>query len=460
MSKKSDSLLERIRNGMELTNTEKLNLIVGLSIPSILAQVTSVLMFFIDASMVGHLGAKASASIGLIESTTWLMGSLMGAFATGFSVQVAHFIGANDFQKARQVFRHALICGVFFSILLVTIGIGIHHSLPYWLGGGADIASDSSKYFLIFSLTLPFILLFHISASMLKCAGDMKTPSMMSIINCIFDIVFNYLFIYILHLGVVGAAIGTSLSFIITSGVMAYLAIFKSKILALRIDHIPFVWVWGYLRNALKISAPIAVQNVLMSGAQIVSTLIVAPLGNIAIASNSFAITVESLCYMPGYGIGDAATTLVGQTHGAGRMGLCRNFAHLTVRLGMLVMAFMGLVMYIFAPELMSLLSPIDSICELGTTVLRIEAFAEPFFAAAIITASVCVGAGDTLKPAIINLCSMWLVRLTLAYWLSQSMGLKGVWIAMAIELTFRGGMFLIRLYWGNWLKGFQIQKT
>lgn len=460
MSKKSDSLLERIRNDMELTNTEKLNLIVGLSIPSILAQVTSVLMFFIDASMVGHLGAKASASIGLIESTTWLMGSLMGAFATGFSVQVAHFIGANDFQKARQVFRHALICGVFFSILLVTIGIGIHHSLPYWLGGGADIASDSSKYFLIFSLTLPFILLFHISASMLKCAGDMKTPSMMSIINCIFDIVFNYLFIYILHLGVVGAAIGTSLSFIITSGVMAYLAIFKSKILALRIDHIPFVWVWGYLRNALKISAPIAVQNVLMSGAQIVSTLIVAPLGNIAIASNSFAITVESLCYMPGYGIGDAATTLVGQTHGAGRMDLCRNFAHLTVRLGMLVMAFMGLVMYIFAPELMSLLSPIDSICELGTTVLRIEAFAEPFFAAAIITASVCVGAGDTLKPAIINLCSMWFVRLTLAYWLSQSMGLKGVWIAMAIELTFRGGMFLIRLYWGNWLKGFQIQKT
>jgi putative MATE family efflux protein len=460
MSKKSDSLLERIRNGMELTNTEKLNLIVGLSIPSILAQVTSVLMFFIDASMVGHLGAKASASIGLIESTTWLMGSLMGAFATGFSVQVAHFIGANDFQKARQVFRHALICGVFFSILLVTIGIGIHHSLPYWLGGGADIASDSSKYFLIFSLTLPFILLFHISASMLKCAGDMKTPSMMSIINCIFDIVFNYLFIYILHLGVVGAAIGTSLSFIITSGVMAYLAIFKSKILALRIDHIPFVWVWGYLRNALKISAPIAVQNVLMSGAQIVSTLIVAPLGNIAIASNSFAITVESLCYMPGYGIGDAATTLVGQTYGAGRMDLCRNFAHLTVRLGMLVMAFMGLVMYIFAPELMSLLSPIDSICELGTTVLRIEAFAEPFFAAAIITASVCVGAGDTLKPAIINLCSMWFVRLTLAYWLSQSMGLKGVWIAMAIELTFRGGMFLIRLYWGNWLKGFQIQKT
>ena len=79
-----------------------------------------------------------------------------------------------------------------------------------------------------------------------------------------------------------------------------------------------------------------------MSGAQIVSTMIVAPLGNIAIASHSFAITAESLCYMPGYGIGDAATTLVGQTHGAGRVGLCKNFAYMTVGLGMAVKAVMG----------------------------------------------------------------------------------------------------------------------
>ena len=75
-SKKSEALLARIRNGLEMSRKEKLNLIVALSVPSMLAQVTSVLMFFIDASMVGHLGANATASIGLIESTTWLMGSV------------------------------------------------------------------------------------------------------------------------------------------------------------------------------------------------------------------------------------------------------------------------------------------------------------------------------------------------------------------------------------------------
>lgn len=109
-SKKTDYLMESIRLGREMDRREKLNLIVGLSIPSMLAQISTVMMFFIDASMVGHLGAEASASIGLIESTTWLIGSLLSAAATGFSVQVAHFIGANDFANARQVFRHALIC--------------------------------------------------------------------------------------------------------------------------------------------------------------------------------------------------------------------------------------------------------------------------------------------------------------------------------------------------------------
>ncbi len=456
-SKKTEYLMESIRSGRTMARSEKLNLIVGLSIPSMLAQISTVLMFFIDASMVGHLGAEASASIGLIESTTWLVGSLLSAAATGFSVQVAHFIGANDFVKARQVFRHALICGLAFSVCLSLIGVGIHSHLPYWLGGGADIASASSGYFLIYSLVLPFVYLYHTSEMMLKSAGNMHTPSVMAILVCICDVIFNYIFIYICKLGVVGAAMGTALAYICISLPNLYLSACKNRMLNLRQDHVRFHWVKEYVQRACKISIPIAIQNILMSGAQIVSTMIVAPLGNIAIAAHSFAITAESLCYMPGYGIGDAATTLVGQTHGAGRIDLCKNFAYMTVGLGMLVMALMGVIMYVFAPEMIGVLSPVEAIRELGTTCLRIEAFAEPFFAASIVTYCVCVGAGDTFKPAAINLGTMWLVRLTLAYALSKSYGLEGVWIAMATELTFRGVLFLIRLFRGSWMKSFQV---
>ena len=453
-SKKSDILLAKIRNGAQLTGREKLELIVELSIPSMLAQITTVMMFFIDAAMVGHLGAAASASIGLVETTTWLMGSILSAVSLGFSVQVAHFIGANDFTRARQVFRHALVCGVAFSVQMALVGASIHQSLPYWLGGKDDIAPMSSGYFLIFSLTLPAVLLFHLMSAMLKSAGEMRVPSLLSIMMCGLDVAFNYLFIYVLKLGVVGAALGTMSAYFFTVIPMAWQAICKNKIIALRLDRTPFVWMGSYVRNAVKISFPVAVQNILMGSAQVVSTLIVAPLGNVAIAANSFAITAESLCYMPGYGVGDAATTLEGQTYGAGRSDLCKNFAHLTIGVGMLVMAFMGVVMFVFAPEMIGFLSPVEEIRQLGAMVLRIEAFADPFFAAAIVSYAVCVASGDTLKPAAMSLFSMWCVRLTLAYVLAQSYGLRGVWVAMATELTFRGTIFLLRIRRGSWLKG------
>ena len=445
-----------------MSRNEKFNLIIQLSIPSILAQVTTVLMFYIDAGMVGSLGAEPSAAIGLVEPATWLIFSLVSAVTMGFSVQVAHFIGANDFPKARAVMRHGYVFGLCFSLLMLLIAFLIGPRLPIWLGGGTDIQHDAMVYFLIFSCITPFHLIEYMSGAMLKVAGDMRRPSMMAILMCVLDVIFNYFLIFPTRTislfgieltmpgfgaGVAGAALGSLLAFVCVALPLAYYAIFRSPILAWKQDIERFSWRWQYIWNALKISAPMGLQYLLMNGAQLVSTMIVAPLGNVSIAAHSFAITAESLCYMPGYGISEAATTLVGQSVGAGRRDLHRSFAWMTVFLGMIVMAFMGVVMYIFAPEMIGLLSPVTAIQDLGTSVLRIEAFAEPFFAAAIVAYSVCVGAGDTLKPSMINLGSMWLIRLTLAYCLASQYGLRGVWFAMAVELSLRGMMFIFYLF-------------
>ena len=419
-------------------------------------------MFYIDAGMVGSLGAEPSAAIGLVEPATWLIFSLVSAVTMGFSVQVAHFIGANDFPKARAVMRHGYVFGLCFSLLMLLIAFLIGPRLPIWLGGGTDIQHDAMVYFLIFSCITPFHLIEYMSGAMLKVAGDMRRPSMMAILMCVLDVIFNYFLIFPTRTislfgieltmpgfgaGVAGAALGSLLAFVCVALPLAYYAIFRSPILAWKQDIERFSWRWQYIWNALKISAPMGLQYLLMNGAQLVSTMIVAPLGNVAIAAHSFAITAESLCYMPGYGISEAATTLVGQSVGADRRDLHRSFAWMTVFLGMIVMAFMGVVMYIFAPEMIGLLSPVTAIQDLGTSVLRIEAFAEPFFAAAIVAYSVCVGAGDTLKPSMINLGSMWLIRLTLAYCLASQYGLRGVWFAMAVELSLRGVMFIFYLF-------------
>ena len=219
--KSNDTLLAGIRQGKALTRNEMLSLIVGLSIPSILAQVTNVLMFYIDAAMVGKLGAAASASIGLVESATWLFGGLCSAVSLGFSVQVAHFIGANDFVKARQVLRHALVCTLAFSLLVTLCASLIAFKLPIWLRGGDDIAHDAALYFLIYALSVPFLQLGILSSNMLKSAGNMQIPSIMSVLMCVLDVGFNYLFIYVAGLGVPGAALGTVLSIAIVASVEA-----------------------------------------------------------------------------------------------------------------------------------------------------------------------------------------------------------------------------------------------
>lgn len=449
-------LLAYIREGREMTQGEKLRLIVSLSIPSILAQISATVMFFIDASMVGHLGAKASAAIGLVETTGWLMGGLASAASMGFSVQVAHAIGANDFERARRVLRQSLVCCTIWALAISLTAIAISGPLPHWLGGSEEITHDASLYFAIIGFCGIFFQLEGLAGSMLKCSGNMKIPSMLNILMCVMDVCFNVLFIYVLDLGVMGAAMGTGLAELVTAILMLYFLLCRSDILHLKGRPGSFRPKMDVVGNAFKIGGPMGLQHTLMGSAQVVSTLIVAPLGTMAIAAHSLGIIVESLCYMPGYGIAEAATTLVGQSFGAGQRALTRSFARMSAGLGMLVMTLMGVLMFVFASELMSLMTPVDEIIRLGTECLRIEAFAEPMFAAAIVCNGVFIGVGDTLKPAIMSLLSMWGVRLTLAALLATTYGLPGVWTAMAIELTFRGCIFLLRMFRGGWLRKIQ----
>jgi putative MATE family efflux protein len=351
------------------------------------------------------------------------------------------------------------------SLAISLIALSISSPLPYWLGGTEEIAHDASLYFALIGVFGIFFQMEGLAGSMLKSSGNMKIPSILNIGMCVLDVCFNYVFIYILDMGVVGAAMGTGAAEFITALLMLYFLLWRSDMLGIfkegeDSDIEDYERTWrkfrpkaDVVRNAFDIGAPMGLQHMLMGGAQIVSTLIVAPLGTVAIAAHSLAITVESLCYMPGYGIAEAATTLVGQGIGAGQKLLTRSFARMSVGLGMMVMTLMGVLMWIFAPELMALMTPIDDIIEVGAQCLRIEAFAEPMFAAAIVCNGVFIGAGDTLRPAIMSLCSMWGVRLTLAALLATTYGLPGVWTAMAIELTFRGSMFLARLFHGGWMK-------
>nr|WP_290144796.1 MATE family efflux transporter [Muribaculum intestinale] len=446
----------------------QLRLTALLSVPAIVAQLSSIAMQYIDASMVGSLGANASASIGLVSTTTWLFWGVLSAAGTGFSVQVAHLIGSGDFEKARKVVRQAFASVLIFSTVIALSGVAISPFLPVWLGAEEIIHRDASRYFLIFASFLPALQISFLAGSMLRCAGNMKIPSMLNVMMCLIDVVLNFILIFPerdialgpwhIHIwgagmGVEGAALATVLAETIVAAIMLWYLWCRSPILGLWKRPGSFMPQASTLRKALKIGMPMGLEHIAICSAQIIITTIVAPLGVVAIAANAFAIIAESLCYMPGYGIGEAATTLAGQAYGAGRHKLVRRFGYITVGAAMAVMGIMGVALYLFAPQIISVMSPVEEIRILGAEILRIEAWAEPMFGAAIVSYGFFVGLGRTVLPSIMNLLSIWGVRLTLATLLAPAMGLKGVWLAMCIELCFRGLIFLALLAFGRWRK-------
>lgn len=166
-----------------------------LSLPAILTQITTIVMQYIDSAMVGALGANASAAIGLVSTSTWLLSGVTYAVSAGFSVQVAHHIGGRREQDARNVIRHGLAAAFVVSGLLCVLGLLIGPSLPAWLGGEEDIRHDATAYFLVFACMLPFSQLNSFSSSCLQCSGDMLTPSILNAAMCVLDVVFNAIFI-------------------------------------------------------------------------------------------------------------------------------------------------------------------------------------------------------------------------------------------------------------------------
>ena len=452
-------LLEKLRGGEALNLREELLLTMRLSVPAMLSYLATIVMEYIDAAMVGSLGARGAAAVGLVSSSTWLIIGLCGAVSAGFSVQVAHRVGGGREAEARGVVRRGLATALAFSLLLSAVGAALSGSLPRWLGGEEDISGDAASYFFIYALGLPALQMNYIAGDMLQSSGNARLPSTINALMCVLNVVFNALLIFPSRvvplwgvgvrlpgagLGVTGAALGTLLAEVVSAALMLFFLLVRSPALRLRREP-PAGRLREDLVRALKIGLPLALDGVAMGSAYVACTAIVAPLGTAAIAANTFAVTAEGLCYMPGYGIELAAATLVGQALGAGRGELAR-------RLGwMAVMTLGGALLYLLAPLVIGTMTADPDILSLSVEVLRVELLAEPLYGAYIVAAGVFRGAGDTLFSSLMALASMWGVRLPLAAFLASRRGLRGVWLAMCVELCGRGTIFLARLAGPRW---------
>lgn len=401
-----EQLSAQMRRGEQVPLRHTMQVVLTLSIPSILQQIVVTAVEYIDAAMVGHIGASATASIGIVSSSTWLMHGMLAGLYMSFAIQVAQYLGADRQADARGVLRQSMIFNLAVGLAAAAFGIGISRFLPGWLGADPSLQADASAYFAIWSASLPFLMVMGTYSSMLRSCGDALTLALL---------------------------------------------LLRDGPLCIRK---PGSWqiTRACLQNLWKVGTPLAAERAALSSAQVLLIRIVSGLGTTAIAANSLGVSAESLCYMAGYGIQDAALALVGQAVGANRRDMSRRFAWLCTCMGIGIMALTGAGMYLFAPNLMGIFTADTAVIALGAQVLRIEALAEPMFGASIVASGAMQGAGDSAGCFVLNLVSMWGIRLTLATLLAPRFGLVGVWFAMSFELTMRGVLFLVRLARGRWL--------
>ena len=338
--------------------------------------------------------------------------------------------------------------------------------LPALLGADPAVRGDASLYFRIMACAMPFTLGTNMFSAVIRCAGDTKTPMVLNLLINVFNVILNTLFIYetrsveVLGLrftmwgagwGVGGAAFASGLSTALVC--LLFLTVLFRKKSPIRISlKQRYKFERGCLLAAWRLGLPAALERSIMCLAQIVITAIITGIGTVAVASNHLAVTAESISYLPASGVAVAGTTLVGQAMGAGRKDLAQRFARMVSWMGVGIMTLGGAVLFLFSTQLIQIFSQDPQVIELGSQVLRIVAFAEPLFGASIVASGALRGAGDSKGPFLISLATMWGVRITLSLILVGSLGLIGVWLAMAAELCARGLVFMVRLYRGRWL--------
>ncbi|MDL2218419.1 MATE family efflux transporter [Christensenellaceae bacterium OttesenSCG-928-M15] len=455
---------------------DKKNIFVLLALawPAIAEQLMQTAVNYVDAAMVGSLGAGATAAVAINSPPFWLVTGVFQGFGIGFSVQVAQAIGANDTEKTRKIVRQAVLATLLFGVGLLLISLTFVRKLPVWMGAEAAIVKDASDYIFALSLSLPFMAFQAVFATILRCMGDTRTPLFIGILSNLINIVFNTLLIFQTRvvsflgftftmpgagLGVAGAAIATSIS-IVVAGSLLVMIIYRRRgpyRVYLKESYRPDVPI---LKRALRLGVPVALDRVILSTGQMVMTRLVSSLGTLSLAANHVAVTAEAICYLPAQGVSFSATALVGQRVGANDLKEAKSFGMLSGVTGFIMMAVAALGLFLFAKPLSSIFSPDPEVVELAADMLRIVAIAEPFLGLNIVMAGALRGANDTRWPFYISAMGMWGVRMAFAFTLVYAFdfGLSAVWIAMAIDLWFRGITTTLRFKRGKWL--IPLQKT
>lgn len=407
--------------------------VVTVALPSMLEQIMSVLMQYVDTAMVGHLGAEATAAVSTSTTITWLVGSMPYAFGVAAMTLIAQAIGAGEEHEIKKIAKESLLFALGVGAVIEVICLALSPFVAQWMGAEEGIRPAATRYFVWISIPIIFKSIQYILASAIRATKDTKTPMIISLIINGLNLVLDYIFIYMLGLGVDGAAMATCISAAM-GGILTLIVFFKNPILSFtgsifKTDKAITERIW-------KLSLPVLLINIASTSGYVVFAGLVSHMGTIIFAAHSIAVGAEELFYIGGYGFKSAANTMVGISYGENDREKYHAVCVSSIVCTLAVMTLSGILLFIFAESLMGFFTTDAGVVALGTTVLKMVAFSEPFFGMYIISEGIYYGLGRTKYPFVIEFGGMWLVRILSTYIAIHyfGVGLVGVWCCMIAD--------------------------
>ena len=444
---------------------ELLPTIFALAWPTMLEQLMGTAVQYIDTAMVGSLGTHATAAVGATTTVGWLIGSTISALGVGFLSFIAQACGAREPQKAGKAAAQAVTATVVVGVLFTALTLGLSPMVPKWMQVDPQIQKLASQYFFILYTPMLFRTATIIFGTLLRAAGDTKTPMRVGVWVNVINVVLNFLLIYESRtvelmgmtlwipgagMGVLGAAAASAVS-IAVGGIAITVSLFRHPHVSPRGQS--FRPDWDILKPCLRVAVPNALQRFGTSLGYVAFAAMINSLGEVATAAHTIANTVESAFYIPGYGMQTAAATLAGNAWGAKDQDKLQRTAKMILLMEVLLMTLSEVLLFVFAPNMMGIFSKDAQVIALGAMVLRMVAVSEPFYGVSIIIEGMMQGMGKTMMPFISNIIGMWGIRIVGTFLCTQilDMGLVSAWACMIAHNLL---LFFLFGYWylsGRW---------
>lgn len=430
---------------MDKQNKSILYGLITLSIPTILEEVMSTLLQYVDTAMVGHLGQQATASVSTTTTVTWLVHSIPYSIAIAVMALAAKAYGARDHALVRKIVSQSFLLTLVVGIVLTVVCMALSPFIPIWMNAEQAVQGPASLYFFIISIPLIFRTADAVFGAVIRATKDTKTPMLVNLVANIINIALNALLIYGLHWGVTGAAIASAVSFSFSGVMMMVLAWKKGWFVP---ERKMFHWDKPILHETARISLPALGTSVVSCMGYVVFAGMVSGMGTMIFAAHSIAVMAEQLFYIPGYGLRVATSSLVGNAIGEGDRKKQRETETCSILLTVGGMVVSGLILYLTSNPLMTFFTSDRDVAVLGAEMLRIVALTEPFFGLMIVIEGIFYGQGKSKGIFVIESISMWGIRILFTYLVIHvwGLGLREVWYCMIADNVFKA-LSLLTVY-------------